>query len=215
MDNKTCTKCLTSKHVESFGVDVRYAGGHKNWCKQCCKEHRASHYLANKERIRKQNSEWHQANKERVAEYGRQYYAENKEWVTKRIKAARERNPELYKEINRRNRANRLATRPELRIHSRISSQLKYCIPTGKGGRATQELIGYPTSELRDHLEKQFLKGMSFENFGKWHIDHIIPVSSFDLTTDEGIRAAWAITNLRPLWAKDNIKKGAKMEFLL
>lgn len=215
MDNKTCTKCLITKQIDSFRVNKRYAGGRITWCIDCCKEYRAAHYLANKERINKQNNDWSRANKERIAEAGRQYYKNNREKVAARLKAARERKPELYKEINRRNRARRLATRPELRIHSRISSQLKYCIPTGKGGMATRELIGYHPSELRDHLQKQFLKGMSFENFGEWHIDHIIPSSSFDLTTPEGIRAAWAITNLRPLWAKDNIRKGAKMEFLL
>jgi len=70
----------------------------------------------------------------------------------------------------------------------------------------------YTAKELKDHIENQFLPGMSWENHSidGWHIDHIIPLTSFD-TTKEEIAKAHALSNLRPLWAKDNLEKGDTM----
>ena len=76
-------------------------------------------------------------------------------------------------------------------------------------------VLGYSMQELADHLERQFTDGMSWDNKGEWHIDHIIPASSFDLTDENQLRACMALTNLRPLWGRENIKKGAKRVFLL
>jgi len=58
---------------------------------------------------------------------------------------------------------------------------------------------------------------MSWENIGDWHIDHIVPLSRFKVSgpDDPELRRAWALTNLRPLWAKDNMRKSASNEFLL
>lgn len=78
-----------------------------------------------------------------------------------------------------------------------------------------KRIVGYEMSELKQHLERQFTKGMSWDNYGEWHIDHIIPKSSFDPDNPEEIKACWALPNLRPLWAKQNISKGAKRVFLL
>ncbi len=80
-----------------------------------------------------------------------------------------------------------------------------------------EDFAGYTTKELRDHLERQFTKGMSWQKFrdGEIHIDHIVPLSSFDLHVPDELRRAWAITNLRPLWARDNLEKSAKCLFLV
>jgi hypothetical protein len=69
--------------------------------------------------------------------------------------------------------------------------------------------------ELMDYLEGRFTEGMTRDNYGKWHVDHIRPTSSFDFTgpdNEEQLHMAWNYTNLQPLWAADNISKGAKYE---
>lgn len=78
-------------------------------------------------------------------------------------------------------------------------------------------MLGYSQQELAEHLERQFSKGMGWANMGKWHIDHIVPLASFDITGPEcpEFKAAWALTNLRPLWAEDNLRKRAKRTHLL
>lgn len=70
----------------------------------------------------------------------------------------------------------------------------------------------YKTDELRAHLEAQFQAGMSWDNYGEWHIDHIKPLASFDLEDTDQLKLACHYTNLQPLWAKDNLSKGAKMK---
>jgi hypothetical protein len=63
------------------------------------------------------------------------------------------------------------------------------------------------------HISPKFQKGMTWENYGKWHIDHIIPVSAFEFEkeTDDQFRKCFSLNNLQPLWAHDNIVKGAKI----
>jgi len=80
-----------------------------------------------------------------------------------------------------------------------------------------EDFVGYSTSDLKVHLEAQFTKGMNWESFarGEIHIDHIVPLSSFDLSSPDDLRRAWAITNLRPLWAEDNLKKSSKRIYLI
>ena len=81
-----------------------------------------------------------------------------------------------------------------------------------KNGVATITLIGYPISELRDHLEKQFTSEMSWESYGSyWSIDHIIPMSMFDHSDPEQIKKCWSLSNLRPLTISENSRKGNKV----
>jgi hypothetical protein len=69
-------------------------------------------------------------------------------------------------------------------------------------------LIGCSITQLREHIEKQFTDGMSWDNYGKWHVDHIVPCSAFDLFDASQQQACFHFTNLQPLWAKDNRAKG-------
>lgn len=85
------------------------------------------------------------------------------------------------------------------------------------GHTSVADWLGYSVADLRAHLERQFTKGMSWERFaaGDIHIDHIVALTKFDLSNEDELRAAWALTNLRPLWAEDNLRKGAQRTHLL
>lgn len=78
-------------------------------------------------------------------------------------------------------------------------------------------MFGYSLADLRLHLERQFSKGMTWERFGEGeiHIDHILPVSSFDLSDPAAVKACFALPNLRPSWALDNLSKGATRTHLI
>lgn len=121
-------------------------------------------------------------------------------------------NPEIRREKYR-----RWLRKPKNRVHMAITARVYERLKTGKGGRRTEELLGYSFDELVRHIELQFLQGMSWENYGSWHVDHIIPLSSFDISTreDPAVRQAWALSNLRPLWAHDNLSKGCRIVTLL
>ena len=98
-----------------------------------------------------------------------------------------------------------------------MSSGVNGSLRDSKGGKSWQDFVPYTLEELMAHLERQFLPGMTWGNRGEWHIDHIVPQSAFSFTSaeDEDFRACWALCNLRPLWAKDNILKSAKRTHLI
>ena len=81
-----------------------------------------------------------------------------------------------------------------------------------KRGRSWATLTGYSLADLRSHIEALFVPGMMWTNYGTWHVDHIRPLSSFRISGPDcpQFREAWALDNLQPLWAIDNIRKGAK-----
>jgi len=83
-----------------------------------------------------------------------------------------------------------------------------------KESKSWEKLVDYTLEDLVKHLEKQFKIGMSWDNYGEWHIDHIIPVSSFsfDNVDSEDFKKCWSLTNLQPLWSYENIKKSNKLE---
>ena len=82
-----------------------------------------------------------------------------------------------------------------------------------KNGIHWENIVGYTTKDLKEHIEKLFLPGMSWNNYGKWHLDHIIPKSFFVYTSTDDVefKYCWSLDNLQPLWAKDNISKHDKV----
>ena len=112
---------------------------------------------------------------------------------------------------------------PLQKLNHRIRSNLRMSLirkvgaSNNKSRRSWESLLGYTIDQLHTHLERQFLPKMGWHNIGLWHVDHIIPLASFSFADadDREFRAAWAITNLRPLWGADNLRKGAKRVVLL
>jgi hypothetical protein len=92
-------------------------------------------------------------------------------------------------------------------MRGRVNGALKNY--ENRNRKHTLEYVGCNLQELREHLEKQFNNGMTWENQGQWHIDHIRPCASFDLSKEEERHKCFHYTNLQPLWAFDNLSKGA------
>ena len=82
-----------------------------------------------------------------------------------------------------------------------------------KESKSWETLVNYSLEDLKLHLEKQFTNGMSWDNYGEWHIDHILPISSFNIQdyNDEYFQKCWSLENLQPMWAVENIKKSNKI----
>lgn len=139
-----------------------------------------------------------------------------------------EKNPE-YDRLHKKDYINRNRTKwnksENLRHHHRMATDINYRLRKVLRSRVsstvvlrgyskskkTLKLLGCSVEYLREHLEKQFLPGMSWKNYGKWHIDHIIPCSSFDFTKLKEQQKCFHYTNLQPLWAEDNMLKGSKI----
>lgn len=100
---------------------------------------------------------------------------------------------------------------PWRRVRQNMSSRLRAALKGEKAGPSWEKYFSFSIDDLMRHLERQFEKGMNWENYGQWHIDHIVPVRAFSrLVEREAIERCWALHNLRPLWAQDNRKKSGK-----
>ena len=137
-----------------------------------------------------------------------------------------QRQKDSYKQWHRGWQKRREQEDVSFRLKRRVSSLMRNSLD--KQGRRFQEVLGYSPDELRAHLEAQFEPWMNWDNWGTydpstwddensetwtWQIDHIIPVDSFQYETlgDDGFKKCWALENLRPLSAKENLLKGAKI----
>lgn len=92
-------------------------------------------------------------------------------------------------------------------MRTRVRLAIKNEIKSGR----TFDLVGCSANELRSHLERLFKPGMSWENYGLWHVDHVLPCESFNLSHPEQQKACFHYSNLQPLWASENLSKGAKI----
>lgn len=174
-------------------------------------------YRSNPGRKRRSVAAWRAANPEKRAEIDRKHYRKFRERKRKQAAEWAARNPDRKRENLRNWHRERRKASPAYRVRAALSAYLYFCLRGGKSGRRVEELLGYTVDDLRSHLERQFAKGMTWHNYGEWHIDHIIPVSSFDFRSadDSAVRQCWALANLRPLWAEDNIRKGNQRLHLL
>ena len=123
------------------------------------------------------------------------------EWITNKKVVKEER--KLYLNSKYKNDIN-------FRLGTNLRNRLRRLLKKEKSSKIAIKNLGCTIEELKNHLGSQFLPGMTWMNHGifGWHIDHIIPLSYFDLTIEEHIKKACHYTNLQPLWSIDNIKKG-------
>ena len=98
---------------------------------------------------------------------------------------------------------------PKQIIYSRLVTRIRMVL-RGRKSSTTKTLLGCSLDNFKEYLENKFIDNMNWENYGEWHIDHIRPCSSFNLLDQEEQRKCFHYSNLQPLWAKDNLKKGAK-----
>lgn len=231
--SKRCPKCDTEKMAGEFHRNRASHDGLHSECKECRRRHKREELRASATRfcpmcksvlpkssfamrtsggVRRLNG-WCRAC--RRAEAAR-WAKDNPEKMRAAIDAWQARNPEKVKATRRKSNA-RMWTVPAHRLRCRIGGQIRRILAGQKRGLPTMELVGYTALELRAHLERQFLPGMSWSNMDRWHVDHIVPISAFTIESveDPELRRAWALTNLRPLWATENLKKKDKRQFLI
>jgi hypothetical protein len=196
---KICCKCGQTLLIEQFHKHKREKDGHHAECKMCGK----IYVNKNKERISKRVREYNTQPKikEKRRTYKKKYKRENKE-------SLKTKNREYKKKIRKEN--------VEIRVMNSVSNMIRCYIKKGGGNKNGLKIIDclpYTIEELKIHLESQFQNEMAWNNWGEWHIDHIIPQSKllYDSINHPNFQKCWALNNLQPLWAVDNIKKGNKL----
>ena len=221
---KKCSKCGEDKSLNSFYRDKRKSDGLCSSCKKCHNEANILSARKYKEKRYEIAAIWRKKNPEKASAIWKRHREKHKEerrekfkdWyhanidaqrvvVKERIKRKRLENPEYFREYDRkRYRLNRLSRCMSTSIYRALKGEKK--------GKKWQVLVGYSLKELKQHLEVLFQDGMSWDNYGEWHLDHIKPKSLFNYScpNDLEFMECWRLENLQPLWAEENMTKGNK-----
>lgn len=204
MEKKICSKCKIEKEVCEFNKKSINKNGvqyYKSWCKICQSEGEKLRRIKNPDEYKL----WYNKTRENRNEWRAQYYQTNKEKILTRNKN--------YTESNRINRRKKYNEDVLFKVRHILSCRMRSLLKLKSFDKKQtfNNIIGCSSNFLKEHLEKQFKEGMSWENHGfyGWHIDHIIPLSS--AKTEEEIYKLCHYTNLQPLWYTDNLSKGTKI----
>ena len=157
------------------------------------------YFNKNKEELKKYHKNWSKNNRGDLLTYHAKWREENKKYVN-----------EYKREYERKRRAEDPKYRLCVRTRTAVWQMLK---ERGiKKSNKTFDLLGYTIEELMTHLESLFTEGMTWDNYGEWHVDHIKPMTSFSFESvdDAGFKECWDLKNLQPLWWNDNLSKGPR-----
>jgi len=191
---KTCSKCKQIKAFTGFYKNTRNPYGLKSRCKVC---------------VIASNKKYAQNNPEKVKARSRKCWEKNREKYNARHRKRNQR-PEVKKKRNARLRERR-NTDPQFKLANSLRCLTYQALRGNIKSASTIALLGCSISHLIEHLEKQFQPGMTWENKGTWHLDHMMPVASFDLSDPEQQRQCCHYTNFQPMWGRENIIKGDKI----
>lgn len=210
-----CVKCGNKKLLNSR-------------CKICLKNYEKAYYKLNEDKIKIRSKTYYGINKRKINASLKNYRKAKKEKITIYMKAYRKTNKDklqikrkIYlqankKKINAYHKSyykDKLSINPKYKLNHSISHLIWFSLKGNKNGWHWDNLVGYTLNDLKKHLEKQFTEGMGWGNYGKWHIDHEIPISVFNFTKPEhrDFKKCWALSNLQPMWDKENILKSNKL----
>ena len=183
-------------------------------------EYKKAYNEANREKVNAKSKAYYHANKEKrkaysgdnkkdIAEYQKKYREANKE----KIKAYHEVHKEKKQAYHKVYAKLRRDIDPLYKMQANLRSRTYKAFKRGgyKKNTKTAETLGASYQEVFDHIENLFTEGMEWSNQGEWHIDHIVPLAS--AKTKEELISLCHYTNLQPLWAEDNLVKGAKLDW--
>jgi len=209
---KKCTTCcqVYPATVDYFYYEKRGKYGLRSKCKACFYEQSKVYKATPKSRAQQREASrlYYSQNRSLYAAKWKKYYQEHKEHLKAKDREYRKRNRERARVLDRKRRED-----PTYRMASNMSRAIRQSLKQRGRVKPTrwEHLVGYTREDLKRHLAKRFQPGMSWDNYGEWHIDHIIPVSVFNYSkeTHQDFQRCWALDNLQPLWAHDNMTKHA------
>lgn len=204
---KDCRNTANKAYAAKIGYDVLYARASKA---PEYKEKQSARYAANPEPVKARTRAWGVANPEKKRESRKKHYQENKEQYIAQAAKWSASNPDARKAIANRH-AKRFTANPENKpivIARKLMSRVLSYTGRRKTGR-TFDKLGYNKDALMEHIQKQFVDGMSWDNHGEWHVDHIVSVSELCKLGVTCPRKINALSNLRPMWAHENLSKSS------
>lgn len=212
MEIKICGKCKLKKNVDMFGRDVRTKTGLRSTCNDCRKIESKIYREKNPEKRKETIKRYYENNKEKERLRFKKYRMENPEKRKLTCKNYVINNKDKYNEYSKNWKKKERLINPKYKLINNIRERTKDFLNYKKENKNTKiyNIVGCSPEFLKEYIENKFTEGMSWDLMGKHiHIDHIIPLSS--AKDEDEIYKLCHYSNLQPLWAKDNLKKGSKI----
>jgi hypothetical protein len=208
---KSCSTCKENLPLTSFNKKSQTKDGLSGICKNCIKIISRRDYIKHSDKIKKRVKNFREVN----PDYSKDYYKNNLDYFKKYNNNTSEKRKQWQRDNKTRiseTRRIRWEKYPELKLKARLRSYYWFHLKKSKTEKTNSsiKLLGCSIQNFKSYLENKFQNGMSWENHGEWHLDHIKPCASFDLSDPVQLGACFHYTNFQPLWAKDNLKKGAR-----
>lgn len=205
-------RTLTENGIEIDSGGKKYMGGTLASKRRMYKRNRKKILARQKEtRDPEYYRKWREENKKKISEYNKAYRKKNKERIDEKIREWEEKNRDHVRQRRTKYQRERRRMDAALRLNEALSTRLWMTLrnQSMKKMDPTFKLLGFTSDEFIAHMKKQFKPGMTLENYGEWHIDHIIPISHFNYTStdDPDFKKCWSLSNLQPLWASENCSK--------
>lgn len=174
--------------------------------------------LKNKDKVARNSKKYAEKNRERILKYQRIWRAKNPEKSKERYqkhkergRLYREKNKEKIRERSRKYVIKKYRENTDYKITSNLRRRLHSALKGRNKSKRTLAYLGCSLEEWRNHLQSKFRDGMTWENYGKWHVDHIKPVSSFNLQDEAEVEKCFNYKNTQPLWELENLIKHNKI----
>lgn len=205
--------CQNNHNYNRTNKSLRFTSN--GYCVECKKNIDNKTYQKNKEKILKNKKKYYNKNFNNIKKRNKDYYQKNKEHIIEQNKKYYHSNKKHLNTINWKRRKVKLLKDPIFRLNCNMSNAIAKALKlknSTKENKSYLKLVNFTIMELKKHLESQFENGMTWENYGQWHVDHIIPKSRFKYTSakDETFKICWSLNNFQPLWKKDNLSKNNK-----
>lgn len=204
---KKCSKCQLEKEEKEFQKQSKSKDGLRSMCSPCKQAARREYYQQNKAKELQSNKQWIDKNIEKVRAFRLKHSRkpERKAYQKQYRKEHRRERADYQTKLERENLSYRIASRLRHRLYMALKAQ-----KTSKTYSA-MKLLGCDIGIFKLYIISKFEPDMSWNNYGQWHIDHIIPCASFNLENLEEQKQCFHYTNLQPLWAFDNLTKNKKI----
>lgn len=218
---KFCKFCEEEKEDTYFSKNKNTKDGLQTYCKKCVIKKTKQWNENNKEKLKEIKRKYNKKFRLQNPNYSKKYYKSNNEkinsqkqkWVEKNINYQKE-----YREVNKEHISKKYVERLEKDFIFKYSHNIRNlirgsfkrgCKGVYKKGLKTENILGCSIDFFIEYISNKFKNGMTLENHGEWHLDHIIPIATAQ-SEDELIKLNH-YTNFQPLWFKENLKKGSKI----
>jgi hypothetical protein len=227
MELKTCKRCNLEKLILDYHLKKGVKSGLTARCKACVAEVKKIKKLENPERektwslnsrirnaaaIKKRHKEWREKNKAYVHEKMKNWYYLNREYSIKKACEWSKNNKEKRNIRNKKRAKERRKEDSLYKLKSNLRARIYFILKFNRLNKeeSSRNILGASYLTVKKHLEKQFKKGMTWDNYGEWHVDHVIPFKT--AKTEDDIMNLCHYTNLQPMWGKENMSKGGKLK---